>query len=137
MKLSQQLPLEFDNLVTIRSFKTQCTKCKGILTAENIDAQIVRWGPHIIEIKGLANCPACSHVSKVDKKIRDDKSVYDAKKGVWVTAKDGSRRKTGKTFPSMINGKNLFVISAFLLSWQFVLIVISHNPVLARVFCFK
>lgn len=137
MKLSQQLPFTFSNKVIVNSFKIQC-RCKGILTAEQIEAEIVPWGPHIIEIKGLTdNCPDCGHVSKVEKRIRDDKTVYDAKRGVWLPAKAGSRGKTGKISPSIVNRENLFVISAFLLSWQFVIIVISHNPVLARVYCFR
>jgi len=101
MTLDKQLPINFKNGVTVRSYVAKCESCKGAIPADWIDAEIIMWA-HIIEIKGLANCLNCGHVEQIQKKIRDDKSVFDRKRGVWVTAKSNSRGKCQRIFASMV-----------------------------------
>jgi hypothetical protein len=107
------------------------------LTADKIDAEIIQWGAHIIVIKGFANCSNCGHISHVEKKIRDDKSIYDGSKGEWLTAKTDSRGKSQKIFTSFVNKETLVIISALLLFWQILIMVVTNNPLPASLFCYK
>jgi hypothetical protein len=68
-------------------------------------------------------------------KVHDDKSVQY--RGNWLAAKPDSRGKTTKILESMISIETLMVISAFLLTGQILLIVITHNPIWEKLVGFK
>ena len=135
MNLAKQLPYVFTNHNTvIRSFVTKCGRCGGAVPEEWIEAEIIEYGAHIVVFRGSASCLHCGHIYKVEKKIRDDKSVYDPKRG-WLSAKASSREKFRKSLASLVK-KKILIISVFILLWQILIIMIIHNPVLARIICF-
>ena len=126
MNLAKQLPFVFENRLAVR-FSALCKGCKGVLPAEWIEAELTQWGAHIVVIKGIGNCLNCGHVTSIYTKIRDDKSVYDQRRGEWVTPKADFRGDCRRILARMgkIKAEILYTILGFILAWA-MLITSSH-----------
>jgi hypothetical protein len=123
--------------MTVKSFTAICENCQGMLTPGMIEAEITEWGAHIIVIRGVGNCFRCGHQSGVQIKIRDDGSVYDEKRGIWISPDKGLYGMLVKPISSLMSRESLIVLTCFIFSWLVVVSAGSSFRVPVRIICHK
>lgn len=84
LTIESQLPITFENQVTVNVFSGKCGYCGEIFSSDQIRGTIDSYFKSTLIVKAAARCDQCHTVTDLSIRVKDDKSTSKKVGGRWV-----------------------------------------------------